>query len=151
MTRTVSSTLFVASVSLGALVAASSSSGCVSYAQPHAFDVGRGAEPLPTGTMQAHGAVWGGPMNLSTADFPVAVQGGAGMLASMVGMRMAGAASGAGAGGEGSAGGSGAGGTLQRGGGAPYAAGCARDLAATAAGSAASPAYRGVAALARRR
>ena len=79
MTRTVSSTLFVASVSLGALVAASSSSGCVSYAQPHAFDVGRGAEPLPTGTMQAHGAVWGGPMNLSTADFPVAVQGGAGV------------------------------------------------------------------------
>src|SRR5438309_4873517 len=58
------------------LVLVASSSACVSFAQPHAFDVGRGAEPMKPGTMQAHGAVWGGAM---PTTFPASVQGGAGV------------------------------------------------------------------------
>jgi hypothetical protein len=59
-----------------ALLIVAMSSACVSFIGPHPLDLGRGAEPLKAGTMQAHASGWAAG---STFSSPVAAGGGAGL------------------------------------------------------------------------
>jgi hypothetical protein len=59
-----------------ALLIVATSSACVSFIGPHPLDMGRGAEPMKPGSMQAHASGWAAG---STYSSPITAGGGAGL------------------------------------------------------------------------